>query len=160
MISELRQYLRNAALDPTTDTMDVLIIARDANCKGIQERKRELETEFHKRVRTVQPVYAVPDPHIERWLLLDSTAFKTVLGKGCQAPDKKCERGRYKRLLSDAVRAAGVSPIFNGMEHAEALINAMDLNRMIALDASFGQLIQDMTNPVQLMAERATMIVV
>ena len=49
-------------------------------------------------------IYAIPDPHIERWLLLDSAAFKKVLDKGCSAPTQKCERGLYKRLLLQAVR--------------------------------------------------------
>ncbi len=144
MINELRQYLRDASHDPATGTLNVLIIARDANCKGTQERKRELEAEFQKYALPVQPVYAIPDPHIERWLLLDSQAFKQVLGKGCQAPDKKCERGRYKRLLSEAVRAAGLSPIFMGMEYAESIIKVMDLQRMDSLEPSLGQLLQDM----------------
>lgn len=145
MINELRQYLRDLRHMSSVDILDVLVIARDANCKGIQERRRELEEEFLKRSLPIAPVYAIPDPHVERWLLLDSNAFKHVLGKGCRAPDKKCERGRYKRLLSNAVREAGLSPILNGMEHAEALINEMDLQRVMHLDDSLGQFLQDMT---------------
>jgi hypothetical protein len=53
----------------------------------------------------------VPDPHIERWLLLDSQAFKEVLHRGCSAPDQKCDRDRYKLLLDEAVRAAEVEPL-------------------------------------------------
>lgn len=145
MMSELRQYLRDVQRDPAAGMLEVLIIARDANCKGVQERKREMEEEFQKRMLPVVPIYAIPDPHIERWLLLDSNAFKQVLGKGCKAPDKKCQRDRYKKLLSNAVCEAGLSPIFNGMEHAEAIVNKMDLQRVTTLDQSLGQLLQDIT---------------
>jgi RNase P protein component len=145
MIHELRQYLRDIHRSFAAGALDILIIARDANCKGVPERKRELEEEFQKWALPLLPIYAVPDPHIERWLLLDAQAFKHVLGKGCQAPDKKCERGRYKRLLGEAVREAGLSPIFHGMEHAEAIINEMDMQQVSRLERSFGQLVEDLT---------------
>ena len=35
-------------------------------------------------------VKAIPEPHIERWLLLDGAASRAAVGKGCQAPDLKC----------------------------------------------------------------------
>ena len=41
----------------------------------------------------------VPNPHVERWLLLDGAAFKAAVGHGCDAPDQKCDRGRYKERL-------------------------------------------------------------
>lgn len=150
MIRELRQYLRDVHRDPAAATLDALIIARDANCKGQPERRRELEEAFQRGSLAMPPVYAIPDPHIERWLLLDSKAFKQALGSGCQAPDSKCERGRYKRLLSEAVRAAGLSPLLNGLEHAEAIINAMNLDRMQHHDASLGQFLQDVETLFQL----------
>jgi hypothetical protein len=103
-----------------------------------------LDEVFEKRPLAIPGLYAIPDPHIERWLLLDAKAFKNALGTGCKAPDKKCERDRYKRLLGDAVRKAGVSPIFNGMEHAEAIINEMDVQRIKHQDDSFGRFVQDM----------------
>ncbi len=87
-------------------------------------------------------VCAIPDPHIERWLLIGSAAFKAVLGKGCAAPDYKCERDRYKKLLIQAIRDAGLSPLLGGMEHAEDIVNAMDLERMEQADDSLGKLIK------------------
>ena len=77
-------------------------MGRDANCQGYLKRRQELEPAVEYCGCKV--VYAIPDPHIERWLLLDSAAFKAVLGRGCDAPKQKCERKRYKRLLLDAVR--------------------------------------------------------
>ena len=98
-------------------------------------------------VRKVSPsqgwvIYAIPDPHIERWLLLDSGAFKTVLGKGCPAPDQKCERDRYKYLLLEAIRGAGITPLLGGIEHAEDLVKAMDLQYLEQADDSLGRLLK------------------
>lgn len=79
---------------------------------------------------------AVPDPHVERWLLLDGAAFKAVFGQGCKAPDRKCSRNRYKNLLIAAIRAAGSTPLLGGIEHAEDIIRAMDIDRAALADAS------------------------
>lgn len=89
-------------------------------------------------------VCAVPDPHIERWLLLDSAAFKEVLGKGCPAPDQRCERDRYKQQLLQAIRDTGRTPLLGGMEHAESLINAFDIARIAHTDNSFGKLVSEL----------------
>ncbi len=110
-----------------------VVVAADANCKGMQARLREL-TPPEQRVETV---WAIPEPHIERRLLLDGAAFRDVVGKGCDAPDLKCERDRYKDRLIDAIRAAGRRPILNGIEYARTIIEHMDLDRAARADASF-----------------------
>jgi hypothetical protein len=89
-------------------------------------------------------IVAVPDPHIERWLSLDSAGFKSVLGHGCSAPDQKCKKDRYKRLLAEAVRDAGLKPIFGGIEHAEDLVRGMTLSRVERADASLGHFLKDL----------------
>lgn len=94
-------------------------------------------------------IYAIPDPHIERWLLLDSAAFKKVLGKGCAAPGQKCERDLYKRLLIAAIRDAGREPLFDGVEYAEALVNAMDLDYLERTEESLGRLLKELRHKFQ-----------
>jgi hypothetical protein len=76
-------------------------------------------------------------------MLIDSSAFRQVLGKGCPAPDQKCERDRYKKQLIKAIEEAGKSPIVGGMEYASALVEAMDLDAMAAADPSFGRFVED-----------------
>jgi len=95
---------------------DIVIIATDANCDEIQKRRQRLGQIAQPLADRV--IYAIPNPHVERWLLLDAAAFRAVLGAPCQAPDEKCDRGRYKRLLIDAVRDAKRVPLLGGMEHA------------------------------------------
>ena len=72
---------------------DMIVLATDSNCKGYNDRRQEMQ-------RVVEPypalvnivVYAIPDPHIERWLLTDATAFRSVLGRGCNLPQHKCQK--------------------------------------------------------------------
>lgn len=122
---------------------DLIILTTDSNCKGLPARlkdaKRRVPAELADRI-----VYAVPAPHIERWLLLDSAAFKAVLGRGCRAPDKKCRRDRYKQHLATAVREAGLRPLLGGVEYAGDIIEQMDFNRAMAKDESFGHFMKDL----------------
>jgi hypothetical protein len=141
VVSELRQFIRDLQVGRKA-LPDLLIVGRDANCQGYLKRRQELEPAAGNCGCKV--VYAIPDPHIERWLLLDSSAFKSVLGKGCDAPKQKCERKRYKRLLLEAVRAAGVAPLFGGIEYTEDLVKAMHLPFLESEGESLGRLIKDL----------------
>ncbi len=146
VISELKKYLHE--LERGNEAFpDLLIIATDGNCKGYTERIREV-TQVTKRFRG-SIVYAIPDPHIERWLLLDSAAFKKVLGKGCSAPVQKCERALYKRILIENVYNAGRVPIANGMEYAELLVNAMDLEKLERSEDSLGRFLKALRQQFQ-----------
>lgn len=89
-------------------------------------------------------ILAVPDPHIERWLLLDGAAFKAVFGKGCGAPDQKCERDRYKQLLIRAISATGVEPSLGGIEFAEDLVRNMDIDRAAHADRSLERFVNEL----------------
>lgn len=139
VLSELDQYLREVHRG-RQNVPDLLIVGTDSNCKGLLKRRQEVEEVIEKYQLPV--VCAIPDPHIERWLLLDSAAFKAVLGKGCDAPDQKCERNRYKHLLINAIRNAGVTPLFGGIEHAEDIANQMNLPRLEKSDESFGKFLK------------------
>ena len=89
-------------------------------------------------------------PHIEKWLLLDSAAFKMVLGKGCPTPPQKCERDFYKRLLRDAVRATGVNSSLGGIEYGEDIVNVMDLDKLERTEASLGHLLKALRQQFQI----------
>lgn len=142
-VGELKQYLRGTQ-SGEVDTPDILVVAIDANCRGYTQARREIVEVTDKFQFSARTVCAIPDPHIERWMLLDSAAFKEVLGKGCQAPDYKCDRDRYKQLLLAAIREAGISPLVGGMEFAEDIVKAMDLHRVRQLDVSFDKLLDDL----------------
>jgi hypothetical protein len=131
----LRDLRRQGGLSP-----GLIIVATDANCQGLNERIRELQDP-----ETPAPmVLAVPDPHVERWLLLDGAAFRAVFGRGCDAPDLKCSRDRYKQLLIEAIYAAGVTPSLGGIEFAEDIVSHMDIDRVAQADRSFQRFIDDL----------------
>jgi hypothetical protein len=134
---ELKDYLRDLrqqrGLAP-----DMIIVGTDANCKGLNERINDLGI---PNSPPAPMILAVPDPHIERWLLLDGAAFKAVFGKGCDAPDQKCDRDRYKMRLIESIYAAGITPSLGGIEFAEDLVEQMDIDRVARADPSFGRFV-------------------
>ena len=133
VITELKQYVQDLQRHKE-DLPNLVIIGTDSNCKELSER----ETEINQVTSDLKDlvINMIPEPHIERWLLLDSRAFKTVFGKGCPAPDRKCERNRYKRLLLQAIRDATTAPPLDGIENVDELVNAMDFQRMAQNDKS------------------------
>ncbi len=147
MTRELAQYLREASMS-ATGLPDLIVIATDANCKGLTAWENEMRTIVQNSFPGYEglTIYAVSDPHVERWLLIDSAAFKTVLGKGCKAPDNKCDKDRYKKLLIQAVLDAGSEPIFGGIEHAENIVNHMNLSNVESADPSLGRFIKSLRN--------------
>ena len=96
--------------------------------------------------------HAIPDPHIERWLLVDSAAFKAVLGVGCEAPDPKCQRDRYKRLLREAIQKAGINPSLGGIEYAADIVAEMDFTHVPHPDESLAKFIAAATQQFRLVA--------
>ena len=77
-------------------------------------------------------------------MLVDSSAFKTVFGRGCNAPDQKCERARYKKMLIDAIRESGITPSLGGIEFAKDIVKAMNLEQAARNDASLQQLLEEL----------------
>ena len=139
VLTELRFYLRE--LEITAGPYPAaIVIATDANCRGLNERSRE----FQELTSTIPLVLAIPDPHIERWLLLDGAAFRDIFGRGCEFPAYKCERDEYKRLLVHYIQESGTVPAIGGIEFAVDLIEAMDINRAAQADPSFGRFVSDL----------------
>ena len=133
VLNALKKYQQG--LDRNQENLpDLIIVGIDSNCKGFLEREREIHQAISDYTRLV--IGAIPEPHIERWLLLDSEAFKVVFGRGCPAPDQKCEQDRYKKLLLNAIIGAGMTPSLDGAERVEELVNAMDLQHLEQRDRS------------------------
>lgn len=137
---ELTQFLRDLRRGRKA-APDLVVAATDANCKGPARRKEIADILDQAGLPNIA---AIPEPHIERWLLLDSRAFKGVFGRGCDAPDGKCERSRYKKALIDSIRNAGMEPTFGGTEFTGDLVDCMDLDWLERNDASLGRLLADL----------------
>ena len=141
VLQELRSYLRDLARQGGARP-GLIVVATDANCAGLNDRIREIGRHVEEAHAPV--VHAVPDPHVERWLLLDGAAFKAVVGHGCNAPDQKCDRGRYKQRLVEAVRDAGVTPILGGLEYAEDIVRRMNMERAARTDRSLARFVDEL----------------
>ena len=141
VVQELRAYLRDL-VHQGAPWPDVIVVATDANCDGLNDRVREIG-QYSGEARA-PVVLAIPDPHVERWLLLDGAAFRAAVGRGCDAPDHKCDRNRYKKRLIEAVRDAGVTPILGGLEYAEDIVRKMNIDRATRADKSFARFANDL----------------
>ena len=134
IITELKQYQQDL-LYSAEELPDLIIVGTDSNGKGFLQREKEINQAIPNLVDRV--ISMIPKPHIERWLLLDSEAFKKVFGEDCSVPNRKCDRNRYKRLLLQAIRDAGVIPLLAGIEYTRDLVNTMNLQHMEQSDRSF-----------------------
>lgn len=147
IINEFRNFLRDSAMTGATD-IDFLIVAIDGNCKRPSRRVRQLE----KLIRPDHPfksrvVYAVPDPHIERWYIMDQRAFKEGVGldKAPDLPSYKCRKDYYKRLVIQALKESDVSSLVGGAEYAERIVDKIvDLESLGTLDAGFQTFVEDL----------------
>jgi hypothetical protein len=99
MQSEFRIFLRDLARQKQGIPHSIIVVV-DANCKGYTERRSLIESVLDQYQQFQGLVsYAIPDPHIERWMLVDPGAFQKVFGRGCTLPATKCAKREYKRLL-------------------------------------------------------------
>lgn len=141
VIGELKSFVKEVQSGRFAD-IDLLVVATDSNCTGYAERKRDIDAAVAGC--DLPYVCAIPDPHVERWLLLDSGAFRRAVGKGCSAPDHKCDKDRYKVLLLEAVQNAGLIPLIGGIEHAKAIVAEMNLETAARNDAALRHFIRDL----------------
>ena len=140
VVQELEDFLRDMRRQGAP-WPDFIVAATDANCQGFNARIASIgNLDFPAPL-----IVAVPDPHIERWLLLDGAAFREVFGRGCRAPDQKCSRDRYRQKLTDAIHQAGVEPILGGIEYAADLVRHMDLGRAARADTSLQRFLDQLS---------------
>lgn len=139
IINEFKSFVKDLkAGGPETD---LLVVAVDGNCKGHRERKKQLEQYFKSAPHLLDKVvFAVPDPHIERWYILDQKAFKDGVGidKSPSLPPYKCKRDYYKQLLYQVLKESNVSSILGGAEYAERIVeNIGNVNLLERHDPGF-----------------------
>ena len=134
VIPELKQYQQDLQHN-AEDLPDLIIVGTDSNSKGFLQREKEIHQAISSLTDRV--ISMIPKPYIERWLLLDSEAFKKVFGGDCSVPNRKRDRNRYKRLLLQAIHDAGAIPLLGGIERTAELVNAMNLQYMEQSDRSF-----------------------
>lgn len=142
--SEFKEFLRDLSKEQHPRPDRVIVVA-DANCIGFQNRRRNLEDVLQKYPDFQQLVsYAIPEPHVERWMLADATAFKKVFDRGCTLPAVKCKKDEYKKLLLDEIRASGVEPALGGQEYAKDIVDQMNLPQVENNEPSLGRFLKEL----------------
>ena len=145
VVGKLKDYIRDIERQGSP-WPDLLVVATDANCKGLNRRAQEVRSQARWSRDKPMLILAIPDPHIERWLLLDGAAFRAVFGTGCDAPDQKCARSRYKERLIEAIKATETVPRLGGIEYADEIVRHMEIDRVASVDRSFQRFITDLRN--------------
>lgn len=140
---EFKDFLRDLSRE-NASVPDAIIVVVDANCKGYNERKKAMQGVVANYSAFEQLIsFAIPDPHIERWMLADPQAFRTVFGRGCTVPAVKCAKDEYKRLLREEIRQSGIEAPLGGEEYAEDIVQAMDLAHVEGNEPSLGLFLRD-----------------
>jgi hypothetical protein len=124
---------------------DILILAKDSNAEGVVKRRNQLSDLVHESKKN-RLVLCTPDPYIEKWLLLDSAAFKRVFGKGFDAPKASETHGYYKDFLRRSIVNAGHTTK-TGLDRAADIIHAMDFDTI--QDDSFQSFITELKTFLQ-----------
>jgi hypothetical protein len=148
VIAAFKNFMKEA--DPEATNVLFLVVAIDGNCKGHKDRVRQLD----KCIKTDHPfkgkvVYAVPDPHIERWYLMDQRALKMAVGfnKMPALPAYKCKKDYYKQLLNKALEDSDVDSLLGGVEYAERIVeNIHDFDSLIRQNAGFEAFVEGLRN--------------
>jgi hypothetical protein len=147
VIIAFRNFIRDTIKTKPSE-IDLLIVAVDGNCKGHKDRVEQLEKciklnhPFKNRV-----IYAVPDPHIERWYITDQKAFRDGIGlkRPPDMPPYKCKKDHYKKVLTQALRESNVSSLLGGVEYAEKIVdNIVDLDLLGRQNAGFHFFVQEL----------------
>jgi hypothetical protein len=154
---EFKDFLRDLSRQKQPLPGSIMVVV-DANCEGHNGRKALMDgvlahhPEFHSLVS-----YAIPDPHIERWMLVDTIAFQTVFGRGCTLPALKCAKDEYKKLLRKEIRQSGIEARLGGEEYAEDIVMAMNFGPGGSAGAVSRTLLEKPKSPVQRMENAMTL---
>ncbi len=126
-IRAYKDFLKHAKRRNYQDA-DCLIVGSDGNCNGFTKRKQQL-TKASNNLTHPTIITAVPDPHIERWYILDSQALARAAGVTVQvvSPTVKCDKNHYKNLLKKVFTDQNIVPPLGGAEYGELVANEMDI---------------------------------
>jgi hypothetical protein len=152
-IKAYKNFLRDFSRKSMPIPFDILIVASDGNCMGYLEKKNQLlkYVEQTKFPRADILIFAIPDPHIERWYMNDPQGFNQAIGIGIlpALPPYKCEKGLYKKFMRDAISASNVPSQFGGYEYGDKIVERMDLYEAIKADNSLKHFIDDLNDALQ-----------
>ena len=151
-IKEYKIFLKNLSKIKENFPFDILIVASDGNCKGYLNKRRQLLGYAEKSKIThldlERFVFAIPDPHIEKWYMNDPKGFNKAVGSGVlpTLPSYKCEKGFYKKVMRDAFASSKITPQFGGYEYGKRIVEELDIYEAGKADNSFKHFCDDVGN--------------
>jgi hypothetical protein len=157
IITEFKDFIRDTSRVGATD-IDFLVVAIDGNCKGYNERVKQLD----RKIKSNHPfkervVYAVPDPHIERWYLMDQRALRVGIGIDIvpSLPPYKCKRDYYKKIINQALKESNVNSLLGGAEYAERIVDSIEnLESLGRQNAGFKSFLESLRRMLRSQKER------
>jgi len=147
VLKELKKYFQNVKkLTGSASSCDLVIVAIDGNCGTYSKMQQNIMKRKDVIKYQGEVICAVPDPHIERWYLIDGHALRIVIGASDFAicPSYKCEKDRYKNAIIDYLSRNDIKPIFGGAEYGEDIIKIVDLEKLQREDGGFNSFINDL----------------
>ena len=139
----LRQFAQDLrAEDHAVEMIDMLVVAVDGNCKGFPAVANSIADIIQPTGLLDKSILCVPEPHIEKWYLLDLRALRKTIDTrvSVRVPAHKCERDYYKALLGRAVAKGG--SLLGGPEYGSEIASRMDIARACRLDGSFAAFVE------------------
>lgn len=145
-ILEFEQFVR-ASGSGLWGCADIFVVGFDGNKLGVNERRKQLSaiTEPLDLALKDRIVFAIPDPHIERWYLEDQRAFNCVFGPGSAPtmPPYRSSKDYYKQIAHSAISSAGHDSLLGVSPYGEDLALAVDLN-VLSRDRGFELFLRDL----------------
>lgn len=143
VVTEFGRFLRDVRRGGMA-TGDVLIVAADADTERWQQRRRELVSVAAREGYGGLLVCAVPQPHVERWYMLDHEALRTALScPDLPDPGVGHREKDWKQRLAVAFREAGYGGVLPGT-FAPDIVRAMNLQLACETDDSFQAFLNDL----------------
>ena len=126
MQRELQQFLTQYARTGTIP-FDILVVAKDTDCRGESTIRRELSGVVQRAGYIGTTIIAAPAPYIECWYLADPVAIQSVnhSSRLVAVPSGECEKDLYKRQLSHEFPDRPLG----GIESAVEIVSTMDIHR-------------------------------
>ncbi len=141
VLNQLKKFVKT--LEPAS--FDLLVVSIDGNCKGTFEKERQIMKNIPENLKD-KTICCIPDPHIERWYLLDLHALKKAIEYPVRIsppPQQKCKKDYYKNILGEALKPVGT--LLGGAEYAEKVVENLDLQLVKNKDKGFQRFLDELT---------------
>lgn len=127
----------------------ISVIAIDADKPGIRERIKLISDIIKNRSYLWPVVTAVPDPCIEKWLLLDPAVWSSVVGRPVNITlraNANCDE--YKNKISGILNLLPTPAYFDAWQFGPELVRAINVRRAKLTNRDFKRFVDDLRNQV------------